>query len=309
MSRRIADWDGPRTGFAITDAVAYLDTLTLFCWRPLPDGELSALRKQYGRRLIVDAYKVPGRNLDGRKRQHCKRWHITIHQPKNSTLTSLAAIQRGRFVVHAVHIAVDFLCPTSREAGLATAFLTRGVVQNWRRRVHQTHVEVNTQYWKWNRKAPRNIALYGHRQSKTGTGHCSHFEMRFTGAAACKRVDLNDLRKLVGGVDAMALLKHQTKIAFLDPTRLDRALEKLARRNLPKSQRRQPATTVNDIKKRLQLWLPRCIADEGCSLDWTSIAKARSQSLADHRPELRSCLADRVEWANFTPKPRWHAWW
>jgi hypothetical protein len=292
----------------ITDAVAYLDTLTLFCWRPLPAGVLGALRKHYGRHLIVKEHEVPGRRLAGRKQGRSKRWHITIHQPKNSTLTSLGAIQQGRFVVHAAHVAVDFLCLTAREAGLATTYLKRGVVQKWRRRAQQTHAEINTQYWKWNRKAPRNIALYGHRPSKTGKEHCSHLEMRFTGAPACKRVGLNDLTKLLGGIDAMALLKRQTKIVFIDPSRLDRALEKSARKNLPNRQRRQPASTVDDVKKWLQLWLSRCIADEECPLDWQSIAKARSQSLADHRPELRSCLADRVEWANFTPRPRWHAW-
>jgi hypothetical protein len=132
--------------------------------------------------------------------------------------------------------------------------------------------------------------------------------MRFTSAAACKRVGLNDLRKLTGRIDAMALLKRQTKIAFIDLKRLDRALERLARRSLSKSQRRRASITVNDVKKRLQLWLPRCIAGENFPLDWQSIVKARSQSLADHRPELRSCLADRIDWAKFTPEPRWHHW-
>src|SRR5262249_46423120 len=296
MSRRIVDWDGPGTGFAITAAVAYLDTLTLFCWHRLPDGVLSALRKHYGRRLIVDEYEVPAPRRNGQKRRRSNRWHITIHQPASSTLAAIAAIQQGRFVVHAVDIAVDFLFPTSREAELATAYLARGVVQKWRRRGQQTHLEVNTHYWKWSRKAPRNIALYGHRRTKTGTGYCSHFEMRFTGAAGCKRAGLNDLRKFMHGVDAMTLLKRQTKIAFIDPKRLDRVLERLARRSLPNSQRRKPSITVNDVKKRLQLWLPRCIADEDFRLDWQSIAKARSQSLADHLPDLRSCLASQVDW-------------
>jgi hypothetical protein len=308
MNCRLDDWKGPSTDFKITDAVAYMDTLTLFCWDRLPEGMLSALRKHYGRRLIVKEYDVPICRLGRGKQCRSKRWLITIHQPTNSTLAALATIQQGRFVVHAVHIAVDFLCATSLEAELATAYLMRGVVQKWRRRAQQTHLEVNTHYWKWDRKAPRNIALYGHRQTKTGTQYCSHFEMRFTGAAACRRVGLNDLSKLMGGVDAMALLKRQSKIAFIDPKRLDHAVENLARKRLSKSQRRWPAITVDDIKKHLQLLLPRCIADEGCALEWQSIAKARSQSLVDHRPELRSCLAGQMEWANFTPKPRWHCW-
>jgi hypothetical protein len=308
MSCRIADWDGPGTGFLITDAVAYLDTLTLFCWRPLPAGALSALRKHYGRRLIVEEYNVPGRSLGERKRQPSKRWLVTIHQPAGSTLMSLAAIQQGQFVVNAAHVAVDFLCPSSREAALATAYLTRGVVQKWRRRNQQSHLELNTQYWKWSRKASRNIALYGHRRSKPGLEPCSHFEMRFTGAAACKRAKLHDLRNLMQGIDATALLKRQSKIAFIDPKSLDRALERLARKGLRKNQRRWPTITVDKIKNHLQRLLPRIIADEESTLDWSSIAKARSQSLVDHRQKLRSCLTRQVDWANFAPEPRWHCW-
>jgi hypothetical protein len=86
------------------------------------------------------------------------------------------------------------------------------------------------------------------------------------------------------------------------------ALEKWARQALPSSQRRQPAITINDVKKRLQRWLPRRLQDEGCPLDWDTITKARSQGVADHHPELRSCLVGH-EWASFTPKPRWHYWW
>jgi len=60
MSRRTDDWDGPGTAFVVNDAIAYLDSLTLFFWQ-VPRAELlAALRKAYGRRLIVKAYEVPG---------------------------------------------------------------------------------------------------------------------------------------------------------------------------------------------------------------------------------------------------------
>jgi hypothetical protein len=303
--RRIEDWDGPGTAFVINDAIAYLDSLTLFFWQAPGRDLLGALRKTYQRRLIVKAYQVPRSFAGWRRGGHSKRWHVTIHQPEPETLASLSTIHR-RFVVHAVHVAIDFLCPDPAQADLATAFLTRGVVQKWRRRNQNqlSHVEANTTYWSWNGKARRNLALYGDRPSKAGLGACSHLEMRFTGAAACKRAGLGDLSSLVRGVNAMALLKHQAMIGLIDGKRLDRALEKLARKKLRKTQRRRPAITVGEIKKHLQRLLPRCIADGGHPLNMRTITKARSQQLWDCWPGLRSCLR-RVEWTAFTPEPRW----
>jgi hypothetical protein len=101
----------------------------------------------------------------------------------------------------------------------------------------------------------------------------------------------------------MALLKHQTKIAFIDKRGLDRAVEKLARRGLRKTRRRL-AATVSDIKKRLQRRLARFIEDEDQHLKMETITKAPSQRVWTLR-RLRSCLRP-VEWTAFTPEPRWH---
>jgi hypothetical protein len=127
--------------------------------------------------------------------------------------------------------------------------------------------------------------------------------MRFTGAAACKRAGLGDLSSLVRGVNAMALLKHQTKIAFIDERGFDRALEKLARRKLRRARGRRPALTVSDVKKQLQRRLPRLIEDERQHLNLETITKARSQELWNRLPTLRSCLRP-VEWTDFTPEAR-----
>jgi hypothetical protein len=302
MSRRTEDWDGPGTAFVVNDAIAYLDSLTLFFWQAPGADLLRALRKAYRRRLIVKAYRVPGPSFGRRREGHSKRWHVTIHQPDPETLANLSTMHR-KFVVHAVHVAIDFLCPDRAKADLATTFLTRGVIQKWRRRNQLSHLEANTSYWNLNPKARRNLALYGDRPSKAGLGACSHFEMRFTGAAACNRAGLGDLSNLVRGVNAMALLKHQTRIAFIDNRGFDRALEKLARRELRRTQGRRPAGTVSDIKKHLQRRLPRFIEDE-TSLTMETITKARSQELWNRLPTLRSCLRP-VAWTDFTPEPRW----
>jgi hypothetical protein len=297
--RRIDDWNGPGSGFTITDAVAYIDTVVLFCAHCLPKGELAALRKQYGRRLITRPHPVPGLPWARRRK-------LTIHRPTKATLEHLIDLQADRFVVHAVHLAIDFLCADRQQTDLATEFLTRSVVQNWRRRDHRSHLEQNTRYWKQDGKAPRNIALYGDRPSRTDIGPCTHFEMRFTSAEACARAGLGDLRQIADGVDAMSLLDHQARITPIDAKRLDRALENIARHALRNGQ--QADKTVSDIKERLRQLLARCLQDENRPLNGHSIAEARSQCLADCRPKLRGTLGMCMNWNEFTPTPRWH-WW
>jgi hypothetical protein len=314
VSRHIADWDGPGTEFTIADAVAFVDSLTLYGRRPLPKGWLRALRKRYGPRMIYDRHEVPGRP------QACS-WSLTIHQPERATLERLAEIPSGWFVVHAVDVAVDFLCADRRQAHLATEFLTRGVVQKWRRHNHSSHLEANTRYWKRDRRAPRNIALYGDRLSKTGLGACCHFELRFVGAAACNRAGLCELRDLMRGINVMALLNRQARITFIDQKRLDRVVENIALNNQRLTQRRRSShraqrgiarkrpDTVAAFKERMQRLLVRCLQDEAFPLEIDAMAKARSQSLWDCRWKLRTCLGRPMEWAEFTPTPRWHWWW
>jgi hypothetical protein len=134
---------------------------------------------------------------------------------------------------------MDFICRDRKHADLATSFLTRGVLQKWHRRAHRPQLYSNTRYWKKDRKSPRNIALYGDRKSKTGLGSCSHFELRFTGAAACKRAGVGELLDLIAGIDPLKLLNRQARISCIDPKRLDRAIDRIARCNLRHDQRRR----------------------------------------------------------------------
>jgi hypothetical protein len=113
---------------------------------------------------------------------------------------------------------------------------------------------------------------------------------------------LNDLNALASGVDAMGLLRRQTAITFVDPKRLERAAEILARRTV----RRRPGQhTVADVRGRAQDLLERCLAP----VDDSSVAKARArEQLWELRPKLRRRLITALPWEQFTPRPRWHAW-
>jgi hypothetical protein len=268
----------------------------------LPRGVLGALRREYGKKLIVRRIKIPKRKQKGREIQ---RSYITIHQPKQSTLAFLSNIQSNLFVIHAVHVATDFLCQNANDASLATEYLTRNSLLKWRRG-EQLRMEVDTRYWNRNDKSRRNVALYGDRLSKTGRGHCSHFELRFTSASACKRVQLGTFSQLLGTIDASALLERHTKLMLVDAKLLDRALDRLAEKNRRRCWKSD--MDVSQIKARIQRFLVRCLHDEEFPLSEHSLAKAISQSVWDaSKGLLRGCLRKR-SWSEFTPPPQWHCW-
>ena len=178
-------------------------------------------------------------------------------------------------------------------------------MQKWHRRNHHSHREKNTQYWRQSRST-RNIAVYGDRKSKTGEGPCCHVEMRFTGADACRRAGL-DLNHLLEGPDVLGLLNSQARIAPIDPTKLDRAIARKARRCLRGTQRRHAQDHGWRTKNKDLGLVTRILQDEDSTFDEQTIDQARSQSLFDYRPELRSSL-NEILWPEFAPPARWHAW-
>ena len=302
MTRVTGDWNGPGTGFTITGAVAFIDTLVLLFSQRLARDEYRQLRRCYGRRMRLDPQIIP--NLP-----HIRRWFLTLHQPQNETLEQLMRLRPGTFVVHAVHVAVDFLCADIDNAKRATEFLQCAVVQKWRRSDHCFSLEANCRYWKRDGKAPRNIALYGDRLSKPESADCAHLELRFTSAAACKRAGLGDLKNLTCGVDAMALLKRQTRLALIDEKRLDRAIEKISRRTVRKLNLKHGLNlTIREQKRRIQCMLARGLQHETRNLDPSNLASATAQELFDRYPTMRHCLVSRVTWEDFSPTPRWHYW-
>ena len=285
--------------FTVTSTVAYVDTIRLFYRGMFPRDQLSWLRARFGRRMIVESWKAPGDTFRG--------GFITLHQPDVETLERLSAIPKPPFVVNAVHIAVDFICPDQEQAKLAAAFLGRAVVQKWHRRKHSSHRERNTHYWRARQvdaeycriRRPRILKPAGH---PAAMSRCD-----LPSADACRRAGL-DLNNLLDGPDVLGLLNSQARIAPIDPKKLDRAIERKARRCLPGTQRRYGSKiTVDELKTKIRRLLTRILQDEDSSFDEQTIDQARSQFLFDYRPELRSSL-DEIPWSEFAPPVRWHAW-
>src|SRR5439155_19298444 len=138
---------------------------------------------------------------------------------------------------------------------------------------------------------------------KTGKGPCSHFELRFTGAAACRRAGLDNLNDLARGINALKLAKHQTRVAFIDGDHFDRTLRHVARNVKWQNRLQFSNTMVREVKQELRRRLTRILQDETFTPDENKLTKVRSQTLWDHRKSLRHCLTE-IAWDEF-PTPRW----
>jgi hypothetical protein len=172
----------------INDAVAYLDSLTIYCWRLLPLDALMLLRDLYGRRLIINPIKTRSRTRGKFKSGPAiTRALVTIHQPSTATLSLLQGLQKGRFAISEAHVAVDLICATRDDAERLKSFLQATIVQRWRQKGRYSSVVLSTTYANRDKRAPRNIAIYTSQPSKTGRGPCCHVELRFVSAQACKR--------------------------------------------------------------------------------------------------------------------------
>lgn len=298
------------SSFTINGARAYADTITLFSRQPLPKQIFRELRGLQKKPLIPKVVPVLGR--DGRALGY--QFLTSIHQPKIVTLQHLARQEKATFCVHAVHIAFDFLVANQQEALNAKDYFDASVRQTWRR--PQPCVPyLNTLYWKRNRKEARNIAVYCDQPSKTGKGHCCHLELRFTGADACQRAGLSDLSVLNRGIDALATLKRQTRIAVVDLVRFERAIERITRQYFPKTKSRHPtvwmdgastALTVGLLSAKMRQLLARSLGV--APVDERDVLSIRSQDIWDSRHRaLRSALVE-VPWEEVTPCPVWHPW-
>jgi hypothetical protein len=304
MSHDTDNWTTPSGGdFAITDAKAYVDTITLFSQQPLPKQVFKEVRRLQDAPLISRKVPIRGRNgrLVGRN------YFNSIHQPTSATMEYLTPMQGNKFVLHAVHIAFDFFVADEQQALNAQAFFGQRLRQTWRR-PQDCYLELNSLYWKIDRKERRNLALYSDRPSKTAESPCCHLEVRFTGADACRRAGLSDLCALANGIDAFPLLKHQTKISRVDFGRLERAFERMARQFLPKTKKRHRRVLMNGVRKELTVRLLKAKIRQLVTRSLGGIGEIRSQELWDspHR-SLRSALVE-VPWESVAPRPIWHCW-
>ena len=277
MGLHRADWAGPGTGFTVLGAVAYVDTIALYCWKPLPGDLLSQLRRQYGHRLLLKRLQYG--------------WMVEINQPTLQTLCQLAPFEHALLCLSRVDIAFDPLTQTKAEGVNAANFLKQHTIQKWRRNQESVTIETTT-YWSANRKTKRNIVAYGDKRSKITSTPCAHLELRFTSAAAVKRAKL-DLKALIAGIDVPKLLQHQTKLAVIDPIKLKTRMMRFALN----TQIKKPNLTLDEINQKIHHLLLRATGAE-------SIDQISSQAMWKVRG-FRDCLRI-IPWIDLIPELQWY---
>ena len=298
----IPNWDGPDTRVEIIDAVAYLDTVVLHCWKMLPPTIFNRLSQDYGKRLSVKEITVPKRTP-----RTSKCWRITIHQPKSRTLLELAKLQAQArtFVVARVDIAIDFIAESERAACLIHRYLQRHTLQKWHGS-RRTQVHVDTAYWS-KKASPRNVALYSDKPSKTDNMRpCAHLELRFCSADACRRRGLHDLKKLAAQFDVAGLLDHEVQLRSINAKSFNRHCEAYARKA---KRAHYPDLTVREVRSRHERVLWPTLQHYDFMPDAQTITGVYSQDLYDRLPkEFRACLKQRIAWNDLAPTPRWVNW-
>ncbi len=298
----IPDWDGPGTGFTIIDAVAYVDTVEILLEFPLPRGLLSALRRSAAKRMTLRDATRPDRSDPSKLHVYGKI--IALAQPLPTELRIVLDLCKTRYRTCRVDVAFDFHTLTGLEAGNGGKYLERHGWQKWRGKTRRCNDTENVVYWSANGDTARNIALYFDKPSRWNGQPCTHWEIRFTTADACRRAGLSDLNQLVSGIDALKLLKHEAKLQRLEPRRFSTLTEKAARR-MKRSRRSLGKWTVDQIQNRIKGLIYAALQDESFTPDDATIHTVMAQAVHDRTPLVRKALVEVRKWEELAPSFRW----
>jgi hypothetical protein len=281
-----------RARYALRHVVDYtlsLDTIHVLLRRPLSAGQTRKLR-----RMNTGAIR------DGERSKWC--WthpHILrMHQPTPVSLACLAAATDHDYIMCAVHIALDFVMPTSAAAYDLRQFFKRHVTVPWHglarcreidasKHRKQSAARDHTTYFgkAWTR---RNVALY----VKLGPGKppALRLEARISRAATCRRYGLDDLTALACldlAAFAADYFPHHMRLSMLDCRRLRRRLDRETDKHWRQARWAESRMQYRDLLERIILhaaqapqwdyWMPSSIDD---------LDKVPVQEMIDSLPDL-----------------------
>lgn len=294
----------------IVDVVAYVDHIEcVFFPAMLPHVKSKLRQLNGGEARVFLRHANRGRKPRPGERQG-QVW--VILQPTPAALRYLARqrylhlgsrTNRPTFSVYRVDIAIDFVTKTIADAWAVGQFLIRCVLHKWHgdKRSNQS----GDTYYSSRAGAPRNLAIYSDKPSKTGLGPCAHLELRFRGLARCRSSKVDDLDQLAKGLDAFALLRHETRLRWFDQNTFDSFLEKTARA-VKRRSRRYCDTNLADMVAMLGRVFAPMIQNAEHTPEPGSIKNVRGQDLFDASSRFRTRMID-IKWEEFTGSPRWIA--
>jgi hypothetical protein len=303
MTVAISGWNGPGKSFVINDAVAYVDTITILVEFPPPSGLLSKLRRMARNRMKADDAMRPDRaNPDI---QHPYGKIIALAQPTEQEIRLILAMCVDGYLTIRGDVACDFH-PSSREEAVSCGeYLSQHGRQKWRGKKRSYNRTENVTYWSADAATTRNIAVYYDKPSRKNGEPCAHWEMRFMSADACRRAGLDDLNKLLEGIDVFRLLNHQSELRALDKRRFFKLTENTARRMKLSHRHALENRTVAQVQNRIHGMIFAALQNEHFTPDEATIDDVAVQEIHDRAPLARKALVEARKWEEFTPKPRW----
>ncbi len=304
MTVIVPDWNGPGSGFTITYALAYLDTVEILVKFPLPAGLMGTLRKLAGRRMHPREATRPDK-VDPSTR-HAYGMIIRLVQPTNNELQLILALCGDEYRVIRADVACDFHLANAQEAKNCARYLTQHGWQKWRGKTRRRNDTENVAYWSANANTTRNIALYHDKPSRKNGEPCAHWEMKFIGAGACRRAGLDDLRKLLEGIDVLRLMKRQAKLKAFNRKRFFKATETAAANT--KRRYDLEKMTVDQVQKRIHGFIFAALQTSRVILTEETIHTVSAQKLHDRAERIqlvRNALVQLTTWEELSPAPRW----
>ena len=198
--------------------VPYIDTIEYFCVRYVPDGIRTHMENVIGRRRIIIE---PALDRHGAVIGH----RLAVHQPSPAALlmgNHLQDVHRYGAPISRVDIAVDWCFPVPNINVETHQWMGDHVILRWRR-PGRMHRYSDTLYWvnqrdrkeQGQRRSARDVGLYHDRPSKITGVPCTHLELKFQNAEACRRQGWHQPSDLLR-IDPHELFNKHLRLAICD---------------------------------------------------------------------------------------------
>lgn len=125
-----------------------------------------------------------------RSKDHLRRHRVTVHQPKHDAFRLLSAVfdddQDNRLTE--LHVAVDLMCRTKRDAREKMKLLLSHLVKPHRGKQFENWFNETTRYGSRKRWGVRQQVVYSDLPSKVTGESCVHLELRACGSQVIRRL-------------------------------------------------------------------------------------------------------------------------
>ncbi|WP_349365818.1 MAG: hypothetical protein ABL311_13925 [Nitratireductor rhodophyticola] len=282
----------------IVDCVASYDTMELLILPGLPTPiELHAMKLNDGR---LERSREARRTSPFQEQGEV--WYL--QRPTQEVLLyfhELESTNPGFIKIYRVDVSVDFICRNKEAAAGVGNFLEYHLRQKWHGK-WQGRTYKNSRYSRPASKR-RNVVFYSDRPSKITGDPCAHLEFRFNTLRKCREKGLDDLLCLAQGVDAMMLLKQETRLDVISESRFVKALERGART----TKRQKPGfdhCDVDHLQDRVAGLVAIMMQNEEGTVVPGKPENIRTSEAFDRLKTFRGAL-EQIRWEEFTSPPRW----